>query len=68
MQLIDNVLITPVVVSNAVDLHPLVVMLAVLIGGSLLGLTGLIFAIPLTSIIKVIVEELVKGLKSYRIV
>jgi len=68
VQLIDNVLITPVVVSNAVDLHPLVVMLVVLIGGSLLGLTGLIFAIPLTSIIKVVVEELVKGLKSYRIV
>ena len=68
VQLIDNVLITPVVVSNAVDLHPLVVMLAVLVGGSLLGVTGLIFAIPLTSIIKVVVEELVKGLKSYRIV
>ena len=68
VQLIDNVLITPVVVSNAVDLHPLVVMTVVLVGGSLLGLTGLIFAIPLTSIMKVIVEELVKGLKSYRIV
>ncbi|MCH8288041.1 MAG: AI-2E family transporter [Candidatus Marinimicrobia bacterium] len=68
VQLIDNVLITPVVVSNAVDLHPLVVMLVVLVGGSLLGLTGLIFAIPLTSIIKVIGEELVKGLKSYRFV
>ncbi|MCH8298989.1 MAG: AI-2E family transporter, partial [Candidatus Marinimicrobia bacterium] len=68
VQLIDNVVITPVVVSNAVDLHPLVVMLVVLVGGSLLGVTGLIFAIPLTSIAKVIVEELVKGLKSYRIV
>ncbi len=68
VQLIDNVLITPVVVSNAVDLHPLVVMLVVLVGGSLLGITGLIFAIPLTSIIKVIGEELVKGLKSYRFV
>ncbi|MCH7495552.1 MAG: AI-2E family transporter [Candidatus Marinimicrobia bacterium] len=68
VQLIDNVLITPVVVSNAVDLHPLVVMIVVLVGGSLLGITGLIFAIPLTSILKVIGEELVKGLKSYRIV
>ena len=68
VQLIDNVLITPVVVSNAVDLHPLVVMIVVLVGGSLLGITGLIFAIPLTSIIKVIGEELVKGLKSYRFV
>lgn len=68
VQLIDNILITPIVVSNAVDLHPLVVMTVVLIGGSLLGVTGLIFAIPLTSIFKVVIEELVKGLKSYRIV
>ena len=68
VQLIDNILITPIVVSNAVDLHPLVVMIVVLIGGSLLGVTGLIFAIPLTSIFKVVIEELVKGLKSYRIV
>lgn len=68
VQLIDNILITPIVVSNAVDLHPLVVMIAVLVGGSLLGVTGLIFAIPLTSIFKVVIEELVKGLKSYRIV
>ena len=68
VQLIDNILITPIVVSNAVDLHPLVVMIVVLIGGSLLGVTGLIFAIPLTSIFKVVMEELVKGLKSYRIV
>jgi len=68
VQLIDNILVTPIVVSNAVDLHPLVVMIVVLVGGSLLGVTGLIFAIPLTSIFKVIMEELVKGLKSYRIV
>jgi len=68
VQLIDNILITPIVVSNAVDLHPLVVMIVVLVGGSLLGVTGLIFAIPLTSIFKVVIEELVKGLKSYRIV
>jgi len=68
VQLIDNILVTPIVVSNAVDLHPLVVMIAVLVGGSLLGVTGLIFAIPLTSIFKVAIEELVKGLKSYRIV
>ena len=68
VQLIDNILVTPIVVSNAVDLHPLVVMIVVLVGGSLLGVTGLIFAIPLTSIFKVVMEELVKGLKSYRIV
>ncbi len=66
VQLMDNVLITPVVVSNAVDLHPLVVMIVVLVGGSLLGLTGLIFAIPLTSLLKGVGEDLVKGLKSYR--
>ena len=55
--LIDNVLIAPAVLSHNVDLHPLTVVLVLVIGGEVLGVLGLLIAIPVAASIKVIVQE-----------
>jgi predicted PurR-regulated permease PerM len=55
--LIDNILIAPAVLSHNVDLHPLTVALVLLIGGEILGVLGLLIAIPVASTIKVVVQE-----------
>src|SRR3989442_8533687 len=54
---IENVFIAPAVLSHNVDLHPLTVALVLVIGGELLGTLGLLIAIPVTSTIKVIAQE-----------
>ena len=55
--LIDNILIAPAVLSHNVNLHPLTVVLVLVIGGELLGVLGLLIAIPVAASMKVIVQE-----------
>src|SRR5918912_3777818 len=51
-------LVQPVVMSRAVALHPVVVVFAILIMGTLFGLVGLLLAVPLVAASKVLVQEL----------
>ena len=56
-QMVDGWVVEPIVQGRATDLDPLTVLLAVLIGGSLFGLMGLILAIPLTACGKIVAQE-----------
>ncbi len=55
VQQIDNHFISPIVMQRAVKLHPAVVMLALLAGGTLGGFFGLLLAVPATAVVKIIV-------------
>jgi predicted PurR-regulated permease PerM len=57
-QQIDNHFISPLVMRRAVRLHPAVVMMALLAGGTLGGFFGLLIAVPLTATLKIIVGHL----------
>ena len=59
VQQIDNNFVTPVVVGESVGLHPMAVMLVLLIGGTLLGPLGMLFAVPAAGVVKVILVELI---------
>lgn len=66
IQLIDNGVLKPVVVGGSVDLHPLLVLLAVIIGGKFFGILGMVLSIPVTGFLKVIIRESVSNLRKYR--
>ena len=55
VQQIDNHFISPIVMQRAVKLHPAVVMLALLAGGTLGGFFGLLLAVPATAVLKIVV-------------
>jgi len=65
-KLIDDALIQPVVVAKSVDIHPLVVLLVIIIGGEFFGILGMLLAVPATGFIKVVVEETIKTVRKYR--
>ncbi len=67
IQVIDNVLIQPLVVAKSVDLHPLVVLLVVMIGSDLMGIVGMLVAVPVTGILKVSSATVYEGIKTYRL-
>ncbi len=67
IQLFENVFVSPFIVSKSVELHPLTIIVVILIGGHLLGIFGMLLAVPTASIVKVTTQELSWGLKSYRI-
>jgi hypothetical protein len=57
-QQIDNHFISPLVMQRAVNLHPAVVMLALLAGGTLGGFFGLLLAVPTAAVLKIILGHL----------
>jgi predicted PurR-regulated permease PerM len=67
VQAIDNAIISPMVVSKSVNMHPLTVVVVVIIGGNIAGLIGMLFAVPFTGIIKVSSSQVIWGLKNYRL-
>ena len=54
IQGIDGNVLVPVLFSEAVDLHPVAIILAVLVFGGIWGFWGVFFAIPLASLIKAV--------------
>lgn len=58
IQQIDNHLITPMIQRTRVNLSPLVIVLALVVGGTLAGLLGVLVAVPLAAAIRIIVGHL----------
>jgi len=61
LQQVENAVLVPRVLQNAVGLSPLSVILAVLIGGAVLGPLGAIVAIPVAAAGQVLVMELLES-------
>jgi predicted PurR-regulated permease PerM len=51
VQQLDNDVLAPVVYGRALALHPVVVLLAILAGGSAFGLVGSFFAVPVVAVV-----------------
>jgi predicted PurR-regulated permease PerM len=56
-QQIENHLLQPVIMSRTVNLNPLTVFLSVLVGVELLGILGALIAIPIASMVQVIIRD-----------
>ena len=54
IQQIDGWFIVPKVVGNCVRLHPIIVLLAILVGGNLFGLIGMLLAVPVAAFIRLL--------------
>ena len=67
IQIIDNVLIQPSVVAKSVEMHPLVVLFVVMVGSQLMGIAGMLIAVPLTGILKVSTLTVYEGIRGYRL-
>ena len=55
-QLLDGNILVPLLFSEAVNLHPLTIIVAVLIFGGLWGFWGVFFAIPLATLVKAVIN------------
>ena len=59
-QQIENHLLVPKVMERQVGVSPVVVIVALLVGGSVLGIVGAILAVPTAAILQVILEEILE--------
>jgi predicted PurR-regulated permease PerM len=65
---LDDFIFQPFVLGSAVNVHPLVVVIAIIGGSLLMGLWGMLFAIPTIVVAKTAVTTFFKELKAYRII
>ena len=58
IQQIEGNILQPLLMSRAVDLHPALVVFAILTMGTLFGIVGVFLAVPLVAVVQVLVREL----------
>jgi predicted PurR-regulated permease PerM len=58
VQALEGSIITPKLVGDKVGLHPIVAMVALLVGGDLFGILGMLLAVPVAAILKVFFRSL----------
>lgn len=64
--LIDNVVIFPVVVAKLVNLHPVILIVVVMLGQEYYGLVGMLISIPLATGVKIVTQEIYNAVSRRR--
>lgn len=57
-QMLESMFLTPTLVGDKIGLHPVVVIFAILAGGQLFGFVGILLALPVAAVIKVMINHL----------
>jgi len=62
--LIDNIVLQPLIYSQSVKAHPVEIFLVIIMGGSFAGILGMLFAIPVYTMLRTIVVEIFNYVKT----
>lgn len=57
VQQLENAILIPKIMSDSVGLHPITIIISLIIGEQFFGIWGLIFAVPIVAIVKVILKD-----------
>jgi len=55
---LENHIIVPNIMGHTINLHPVVVIISLLIGYQLLGIAGMMVAVPVTALLRVLIKNL----------
>ena len=58
VQVIEGNLLSPYIVGKSIHIHPILIILALLVGEEAAGILGMILAVPILTCIKVIAEHI----------
>lgn len=67
VQVVDNLLLQPIIFSKSVKAHPLEIFIIIFVGATLAGIPGMIAAIPTYTVMRVSFLELYKGYRQYSV-
>ncbi|TYQ15995.1 UNVERIFIED_CONTAM: putative PurR-regulated permease PerM [Acetivibrio alkalicellulosi] len=62
IQQIDNAYISPKIIEGRLGLHPVTTILSVLVAGEFFGIVGMLVAVPVVAIIKVIIKRSIEAI------
>jgi predicted PurR-regulated permease PerM len=56
-QMLEGLYLSPRIMGRETGLHPIVVMIAILVGGTLFGLLGILLAVPVMAVLQVVLRR-----------
>jgi len=59
IQQFEGDILSPKIVGNSVGLHPVTVMVSLLIGGSIMGMLGMLLAVPIVAVLRIVINSVV---------
>ena len=64
-QILDNVVLQPLIFSKSADIHPVAILFIIMIGAQTAGILGMLIAIPIATIIKITINQVTWSLNNY---
>lgn len=64
-QILDNVVLQPLIFSKSADIHPVAILFIIMIGAQTAGLLGMLVAIPIATIIKIAINQVSWSFNNY---
>src|SRR6056297_83721 len=66
-QILDNVVLQPLIFSKSADMHPVAILFIILIGAQTAGILGMLIAIPIATVVKISIIQIHWSFNNYRI-
>jgi predicted PurR-regulated permease PerM len=66
-QILDNVVLQPLIFSKSADIHPVAILFIIMIGAQTAGILGMLIAIPIATVIKITINQITWSVKNYHI-
>ena len=63
-QMIESMLLTPILVGDRIGLHPVAVIFALMAGGQLAGFVGVLVALPVAAVVTVFIRHAIEHYRS----
>lgn len=64
-QVLDNLVLQPLIFSKSADMHPVAILFIILIGAQTAGILGMLIAIPIATVIKITVNQITWSFNNY---
>jgi putative permease len=65
---VDNGFIQPNIFSKSVGMHPLIIIILIIAGSQLMGVLGMLLAVPAATVFRTATKEMYQGYKNYSII
>lgn len=65
VQIIDNIILQPIIFSRSADMHPVAILFIIMIGAETAGILGMLIAIPIATIIKITFNQVSWSYNNY---
>ncbi|PAU93397.1 AI-2E family transporter [Aliifodinibius salipaludis] len=65
VQILDNVILQPLIFSRSADIHPVAILFIIMIGAETAGILGMLVAVPIATIIKITFNQISWSFNNY---